>query len=181
MHFKTLVVVACFVAASVAQTFSMVDDKMNKKVAPAITKFNTTIYDFPMLGGGTVKQAMAMHYSAMTVTDTICDATYTMNNVTSKFSDDEGMKIIHDIEAMEPEFIGSMKGIAARLPALQALPGGDVPSLIKNDLKEMKNCADAFIMSFDAHSSPKMLEEGKAIKKLSDAAFSQVMSTYEIE
>ena len=58
MQFKAVFIVVAFVATSVAQTFSMMEDSLDTKIKPDLMNFNATIQAFPMLGGGTAEQAM---------------------------------------------------------------------------------------------------------------------------
>ncbi|KAG6894885.1 hypothetical protein C0992_004183 [Termitomyces sp. T32_za158] len=210
MQFKSLFVIASFVAASVSQTFSMVDNEINMKLTPAMDNFNATIHAFPILGDGTVDQAMvctiflvlhmsiflihilplsqAIHNSAMTLNDAAKNVTNAISIMPSKFSDDEGMKILLDLQPLKDTFMAAMTGIVARLPALRTLPRGGIPPIIKNDLEEMKSYVGAFIIAFNDHASesiltfiaqPMVVKQAMALEDMGASTFSQVMEMYE--
>ncbi|KAG6884735.1 hypothetical protein C0993_008646 [Termitomyces sp. T159_Od127] len=197
MQFKALVVVASLVAASVAQTFSMFEDNLKMKVVPAMNNLNATIHEFPMMGGRTVKKAMAIHYSVMDLVDAANSITDIMNvgsyisvcisqcsnrlfkkKMTSKFSDEEGMKILSDFQGMKPTFMDAMQGMVARMPALNALPRGGVTSLVEKDLEDLKSCAEAFITAFNDHVSPEMVKEAEPLEDMGISTISQVMQIH---
>ncbi|KAH0591609.1 hypothetical protein J132_01466 [Termitomyces sp. J132] len=180
MHFKSLFVLASLAVFSFAETsIAKVQDSISNKMTSAFIDFTTAVQAFPM-SGGTLKQAKSIHYAANTFSNVIANSTNNMNDITSRLSRADSQTILDYLEAMEPGFFQSLKGIAIRKPAFEALPSGDVPALIKQDLTTMRTSAVSFMDSFIAHASTEVLGEARTMKSGVKSIFTAIMAIYNI-
>ncbi|KAG6875293.1 hypothetical protein C0993_009914 [Termitomyces sp. T159_Od127] len=178
MQFKRLLILASLVITSYAQTSvaQKVEDDINNKIAPALDILLSSIDAFP-ISNGTVIQALTIHTNAIDLNTTLVDTTNDMNVEACEFITSDAQTILCDLKALLPKIQQSLTDIVARKAAFQALPLGDIPGVIKDDLNLLSQDTETLASSFTNCAPEIDVEQPDVLPGIKDL-FSEVKDAF---
>ncbi|KAF5383285.1 hypothetical protein D9615_004803 [Tricholomella constricta] len=177
MRFSSVFVLASLVASSFASTVADIQADI-ADISTKLTTLDNSIAAFPSTGG-TLSQALAIHSNAVTLGKSIDQGTTDVNDVDPKpFSDEDGRAILDSFTALEPTINNALIGIVDKKAALEALPVGGIPALVKQDLSNLSASTAALEDALIAAAPESIVDEAIALKERIDAAFATAIAAY---
>ncbi|KAF9491733.1 hydrophobic surface binding protein [Pleurotus eryngii] len=145
-------------------------------ISTQVTTLDNAITAFPN-SGGSLANALAIHTDATNLISTIGTTTSDVQS-TGSFSEADGQTILNSFLATEPVIDHALTQIAAKRAALQALPIGGIPALVKQDLGQLNSATISLANALISSAPADLVAPSTSLRDRLAAAFAPAIAAY---
>ncbi|KXN86818.1 hypothetical protein AN958_09554 [Leucoagaricus sp. SymC.cos] len=176
MQLKSLFYLASAISVAFGATVADVLTDL-AAVKDQVANLDNAINAFPT-SGGSLTQALAIHTDATSTGSAVDKTTSDANTVATPVAESDGQSILDAITGIEPIIEDALIAIVAKKPALQALPIGGIPALVKQDLSSLNASTTALEIALISKAPADLVGPANAVKTKIDGAFATAIAAY---
>ncbi|KAF8881767.1 hypothetical protein BD779DRAFT_1473244 [Infundibulicybe gibba] len=140
------------------------------QTAARLTALHDSLTAIPSTGG-TLFRALTVHSASVTVTSNFTQTATDISALPTGLSESDGSIVSQEVLAMGPPLIDILTSFTTKRPSFFALPIGEIPALVLQDLLNLRMAVDLFLTALIGALPPDLRGPIEDLKERIDGGF----------